>query len=257
MDLRLAKEVAINAVTGAGRIVMDNFGKDKRMSFKGRGDIVTDVDFKSEKFIISLIADNFPDHTILSEEAGLIEKKFEYVWVMDPIDGTINYYHGVEPFCVGLCLVKNDELIISAIYNPARDQLYFAEKGKGTILNGNKIKVSNRSLDKAVIMTHLSSKKDSRDILIPHLEEIFSNGMHMRMFGCGFADMTYIAGGNFDVFFEVKTNPWDILPGALLIQEAGGKVTDIKGEKISIKSTSVLATNGVAHKEMLALLKNV
>jgi myo-inositol-1(or 4)-monophosphatase len=227
------------------------------MSFKGKGDIVTEIDFKSEKFMIDLIEKNFPDHSILSEESGMIDKKSEYVWIMDPIDGTINYYHGVEPFCVGMCLIKNDEPLISAIYNPARDYFYFAEKGKGTTLNGKPVKVSSRSLKDSVIMTNLSSKKEARDRLIPHLEEICSSGFHTRMFGCSFSNITLVAGGKFDVMFSIKTNIWDFFPGVLLIEEAGGRVTDINGNKINIKSTSVLATNGVAHAEMLALLKDI
>jgi len=257
MDIELAKKVAIEAVRGAGELIMENFSKEKTATSKGKGDIVTDVDFISEKFIIDLIEKNFPDHTILSEEAGLIDKKSEYAWIMDPIDGTINYYHGVDPFCVGLCLIKNDDPIISAIFQPARSLFYFAEKGKGATLNGKPIKVSNRGLNDSVIMTHLSSKKETRDRFIPYLEKIFSNGMHMRMFGCGFSDMTRVAGGNFDILFNIKTNIWDIFPGVLLVQEAGGKVTDIKGKKITRMSDSVLATNGVAHEEMLALLKDI
>ena len=257
MNFELAKKTAIKAVKGSGNILMANFYKEKSMSFKGKGDIVTEIDFKSEKFILDLIKKNFPDHAILSEEKGLVEKTSAYIWIVDPIDGTINNYHGAEPFCIGLCLLKNDEPIISAIYNPISDHLYFAEKNKGANMNGNVIKVSDRDLKNSVIMTHLSSKKDSRDRLIPHLEQIYSSGMHMRMLGSGFAAMTYVAGGNFDVFFNIKTNAWDFLPGTLLVQEAGGMVTDINGEKINIKSTSVLATNGVAHGEMLALLKNI
>lgn len=257
MNIDLAKETAINAVKGAGSILMKNFSEKKNITLKGKGDIVTDVDFKSEKFILDLINKNFSDHSILSEEAGLINKNSKYIWVVDPIDGTINYYRGVEPFRIGLCLIKNDELIISAIYDPMRNYLYFAQKDKGATLNGNVIRVSNRDLKNSIIITHLSSTKDSRDRLIPRLEEIFFAGMHMRVFGCGFAGMAYVAGSNFDVFFDVRSNPWDILPGTLLIQEAGGKVTDIKGEKINIKATSVLATNGKVHNEMLALLKDI
>jgi len=257
MNFKIEKEIAINAVRGAGNILMDNFDKEKNMSFKGKGDIVTDIDFKSEKFIINLIKNNFPGHAILSEESGLIDNNSEYVWIMDPIDGTINYYHGVEPFCVALCLLKNGEPIISAIYNPVRGHLYFAEKGKGATLNENVIKVSNRNLDSSVIMTHLSSKKDARDRLIPHLEEIFFKGMHIRMFGGGISAMTYVAAGNFDIFFNIKTNAWDFLPGTLLVQEAGGKVTDIGGGKITMDTTSVLATNGKSHDDMLALLKDI
>lgn len=256
-NISLAKQVAADAVRGAGNILMDCINKEKIVSVKGKGDIGTDIDLKSEKFIIDLIKKNFPDHTILSEEAGLDEKKSEYAWIIDPIDGTLNYFHGVEPFCVGLCVIKNDEPIISAIYNPSRDRFYFAEKGKGATMNGNPISVSKRDLKNSVIMTHISSKKETRDRLLPNMEKIYSSGLHMRMFGSGFSDMTYVAAGNFDVMFQIKTNIWDIFPGVLLIEEAGGRITDIKGKKIGIKSDSVLATNGVSHGEIVSLLKDI
>jgi len=258
MDIKLAKETAIKAIREAGDILMLGLYKEKKVSFKGRGDIVTHVDLESEKFILDLIRKNFPDHSILSEESGFTDKESEYIWVLDPIDGTMNYYHGFDTFCIGLCLLKNDELVISAIYNPVRDQFYFAQKGKGATLNGEIIKVSNMSMENSIIATHLSSKKDKRDRIIYKLEKICSAGMHIRMLGSSLSAITHIASGSLDAFFSVdKTNPWDILPGALFVQEAGGKVTDIKGNKIGINSSSVLATNGKLHEKILSLLKDI
>lgn len=254
MDIELAKKVAIEAVNGAGEILMAHFGKENGKHFKAEREMVTEIDFKSEKFMVDLIKKNFPGQAILSEESGLIEKESEYMWVMDPIDGTMNYYHGVEPFCVALCLLKNGEPMMSAVYNPVRDILYFAEKGKGATLNGQAMKVSKRGLKDSVVITHLSADKEAREWLISRLERIFSSVMQFRMFGSGISALSYIANGNADIFFGIKTHIWDILPGLLLIEEAGGKVTDIKGEKINLKSASVLATNGVAHEEILALL---
>jgi myo-inositol-1(or 4)-monophosphatase len=251
-------KIAIECVMGAGKIVRDNFEKVEHMSFKGRSDIVTQIDLDSEKFIIDKISEHFPGHSIHSEESGLDDHHSEYTWIMDPIDGTINYYHGNGPFRVGLCLLKDKQPIITAIYNPIADRLYFAEKDKGATLNGKRIIVNeNFDIRNSVVMTHLSSKKDARARTILALESIFNHTMHMRMFGSGLAAMSYIASGKFDVYFNVKTNPWDILPGALLIEEAGGLVTDIEGKKITNESTSVLATNGKVHNECLKLLENI
>lgn len=242
----------------AGKLLMDNLHKVKHFSSKGRGDIVTEIDLRSEKLIVEKITRNFPDHSILSEERGFIDKGSKYIWMIDPIDGTINYYHASTPFRVGVCLLKDRKPVISAILNPAKDELYFAEKGQGAKLNGKGIKVSSNPVMKScIVLTHLSSKKEPRAKAIRALENVFSKTMHMRMFGSGLAAMTYVASGRFEIFFNVKTSPWDILPGALLVEEAGGKVTDIEGKKITYDSDSVLATNGKVHMKMLELLKNI
>ena len=170
----------------------------------------------------------------------------------------MNYYHAASPFRVAVCLVENNIPLISAIYNPVRDQLYFAERGKGATLNNRKIKVNNNfELKNSVVMTHISSKKDARVRTIIALDSIFNKTLHMRMFGSGLAAMTYVASGKFDVFFNISTHPWDILPGALIVEEAGGVVTDIQGKKINADSKSVLATNGKVHADMLKLLQDI
>jgi myo-inositol-1(or 4)-monophosphatase len=258
MDIEFAKNLAAETVKKAGKVLMDNFNKVTNASFKGRSDIVTEVDLASEKVILESIKTNFPNHSILSEEHGLINNGEEYIWITDPIDGTINYYYGSSPFRVGLCLLVDKKPVLTAVYNPVKDHLYLAEKDKGATLNGKRIKVnSNFELKNSVVMTHLSSKKEARARTILALENIFAKNMHMRIFGSGLAAMTYIADGKFDVFFNVKTNPWDILPGALLIEEAGGVVTDISGKKVGYDTVSVLATNGNVHDQMLKLLENI
>ncbi len=257
MDINFAQKIAEEAVKAAGRVLMDNFDKPAQVSLKGKSDIVTDIDIKSEKLILEAIKNNFPDHRILSEEAGLIDSKSKYTWILDPIDGTINYYYKSAPFRVGLCLLENGKPIVSAIYNPVKNHLYSAQKSKGAYKNGQKIKVSDRSdLKNSVVMFHLSSKKDARNRTIKILDNIFENSLHMRMFGSSLASMTYVAEGKFDVFFNLQTSSWDILPGALIITEAGGMVTDISGKEVDYNSNSVLATNGKVHDQMLKLLSN-
>ena len=250
----IAKEAALEA----GKLLMQHFEKASSVSFKGKNDIVTEVDIRSNELIRSKIMANFPDHSIHSEETGLEDHHSKYTWIIDPIDGTINYFYGSAPFRVGVCLLEDKQPIVTAIYNPIKEIMYFAKKGKGATANGDPIHVNdNDDLTLSVVMTHLSSKHDARVKTIAALDSIFSKSMHMRMFGCGLAAMTYIATGKFDVFFNARTNPWDILPGALLIEEAGGTVTDIHGGKITHQSASVLATNGKVHEEMLGLLKHV
>lgn len=258
MDTTLAKKIATESVKEAGKILMENLDKVKSISFKAKSDIVTDIDIQSEKIIIEKIKANFPDHSILSEESGFADLHSEYTWIMDPIDGTMNYYHASSPFRVALCLLYKKLPIISAVYNPIKDELCFAEAGKGATLNGKRIIVNeNFDIKNSVVMTHISSKKDARARTILALDSIFKKTLHMRIFGSGLAAMSYVASGKFDVYFNVKTYPWDILPGALLVQEAGGVVTDIEGNKITTESSSVLATNGKVHEQMLQLLKDI
>jgi myo-inositol-1(or 4)-monophosphatase len=258
MDISLAKKISIECVKEAGRLLMDNLEEVKRVTFKAKSDIVTDIDIRSEKIIVDKIQANFPDHSILSEETGLIDQQSEYLWIMDPIDGTMNYYHGIAPFRVALCLTYKQKPIISTIYNPIKDELFFAEDGQGATMNDNKIRVNgNFELKNSVVMLHISSQKDARARTILALDSIFKKTLHMRVLGSGLAAMCYVASGKFDVFFNVRTNPWDILPGSLLVQEAGGIVTDIEGNKLTTESTSVLATNGNVHTQMLELLEDI
>lgn len=256
MDISLAGNIAKEAVKKAGKMLMEHYGHIAEVSFKGKSDIVTNVDKESEKIILGAIKNHFPGHMVLSEEAGLISGEEKYTWVIDPLDGTINYCYGSELFSIGICLLENKKPILSTIYRPIKDDLYFAIKGQGATLNGSRIQVSDRDqLKDSVVMFHLSSKKEHRKRTIDILDNIFKNSLHMRMFGGGLMSMAYIAEGKFNVFFNVKTNPWDILPGTLIIEEAGGKVTDINGKEIDYHSDSVLATNGKVHDEMLKLLK--
>jgi len=258
MDTNQAKKISIECVKEAGKLLMENIDKVKKVSFKAKSDIVTNIDIQSERIIVDKIKTNFPEHSILSEESGFVDQHSEYVWIMDPIDGTMNYYHASAPFRVALCLTYKQKPIISTIYNPIKDELYFAEAGQGATLNDKKIIVNdNFELKNSVVMTHISSKKEARARTILALDSIFKKTLHMRMFGSGLAAMSYVASGKFDVFFNVKTYPWDILPGALLVQEAGGVVTDIEGNKITTESMSVLATNGKVHDQMLQLLKDI
>lgn len=250
--------IAKQAVKEAGRLLMDSFEHVGGMSLKGKSDIVTELDLKSNQLIKDKLALNFPDHSILSEETGLEHHDSKYIWIIDPLDGTINYYYGSTPFRVGICLLEDKQPLLTAIYNPVKDALYFAQRGQGARVNDRTVRVNeNADLTKSIIMTHLSSKHEARTKTIAALDRVFSRAMHMRMFGSGLAALCYIAVGKFDVFFNAKTYAWDILPGALLIQEAGGTVTDIHGGPITAESTSILATNGKVHTEMLELLKDI
>jgi myo-inositol-1(or 4)-monophosphatase len=259
MENELFKKVAISAVKEAGKFLDKHFQQHKDLSFKGRRDMMTDMDTKSEKVILDTIKSQFHDHAVLSEEAGLVgTENATYLWVVDPLDGTMNYYYGMNPYRVGICLLENKKPILNVLYNPTKDELYVAQKGRGAFLNDKKITVSDVSdLKNAVVMFHLSSKKDHRVKTINILEKVFEASMQMRLFGSTLASMSYIATGKFDAYFNISQKPWDILCGALLVQEAGGKVTDIHGGEITYESTSLVATNGKVHEQLLKVLDGI
>src|SRR3989344_4285281 len=261
MDIKLAKTIAEAAAKETGILLNENFYKAKGMSSKNKnkGDIVTDIDLKAEKIILDSIKSHFPDHDILSEEAGDIgNHKSKYLWIVDPIDGTMNYYHGVSPYRIGIALLEDKEPILNVLYNPTKNELYTATKNGGAFLNGEKITVSNRTdLKDCVVMFHLSSKKDPRIRTMNILEKICEEAMQVRMLGSTLASASYIASGRFDIFFSVQQKAWDIFPGSLLIEEAGGKVTDIKGNKITPESTSVVISNGKVHDQIIKLLETI
>jgi myo-inositol-1(or 4)-monophosphatase len=259
MNIDHAKDIAIQAVLQAGDVLKENLNKIKTVTQKSdRRDLVTNVDLEVEKILLSAVQKDFPTHSILSEEAGEIFGESEYEWVIDPIDGTINYTHAHPPFRIGCCLLREGQPILTVMYGPTRDQLFVAVKGKGATLNQHPIHVSqNQDLQNSIFMTHLSSKRFARLRTIASLERVYTHTSHVRMFGSGLASMSYIAEGRYDVFYNVETKPWDILPGKLLIEEAGGKVTEISGQEINLKSTSVLATNGLVHNQMLELLADI
>lgn len=258
MNLRTAKQVGAEAVREAGEMLMKHFERLHKAKFKQKHDIVTKMDVQVEKLLMDRIREEFPDHNILTEESGAHYESSEYTWLVDPIDGTINYFHASPPFRVAMCLVKDKVPILSFIYNPIKEDLYVAEKGKGATKNGKRLRVSNnQSLARTIVMTHISSHINARARTLLALGSIFRKVLHIRVIGCGTAAITYIADAKFDVFFNISTNSWDILPGALLIEEAQGKATDISGGKLTIESTSILATNSKLHNKMLELLKKV
>ncbi len=260
MNNEETREVAVNAVMQAGEVLKRRINEVKRVSQKSsRRDLVSDVDIEVEQILFRAIHSNFPSHSILSEETGWVrEKSATHTWVIDPIDGTMNFVHGHPPFRVGLCLLHEDKPVLSVMYGPTRDHLFVAAKGEGSTLNGNQIHVStNNNLEDSIFMTHLSSKKLPRLRTILSLERVYSHTSHVRMFGSGLASMSYIAEGRYDVFYNIETKVWDILPGYLLRTEAGGQVTDIEGAEITLDSTSVLATNRWVHKQMLELLRDI
>ena len=253
-----AVQVAVEAAHAAGRIQSEHIGNICDISEKGgvRGDVVTEVDLLCEKEIIDRIQKSFPDHTILAEESGGTQGDAKNKWIIDPLDGTLNYSHGFPCYCVSIGLECEGELVVGVIYNPNLDELFVAEKGQGATLNGRPIRVSTiDTLEKSLLVTGFTPKiVGSEDDNLDHFCNLMKACQAVRRPGSAAIDFCYTAMGRFDGFWEAHLNPWDMAAGVLIVREAGGIVTAFDGGSFSIYDNNVLATNGYVHQEMVSIL---
>ena len=219
--------------------------------------LVTEIDRKSEQIIIEKIKLRFPNHDFIGEESGRHEVKSDYRWVIDPLDGTTNFTHGLPIFSVSIGLEHNGEIIVGVVYDPNLDELFTAEKGKGARLNNQRIEVSKTSkLIESLIVTGFPYDiHNNPDNAAEHFRNFLMEAQAVRRLGSAALDLAYVAAGRFDGFWEVKLNPWDMAGGVLLVTEAGGKRTDFRGFPADIYKPQMLATNGLIHEQMLAVLK--
>ena len=250
---------AIEAVTAAGRIQMEFLDSGFKITKKGAIDLVTEADVAVEKMFRALIAERFPDHTILAEEFGQDQdtKGATHCWVFDPIDGTNNYAHGLPIFCSSLALEIDGKGMIGAIYDPTREELFVAERGGGAFLNGAPIHVSDAStLLESMLVTGFPYDVHKR---IPEIVGLFGEfvgtARAVRRLGSAALDLCYVAAGRMDGFWEAQLNPWDTRAGALIVHEAGGRVTGMDGQPWNPASGHILASNGLLHGAMLDILQ--
>ena len=251
----MLKSTLIKA-TRAGAEVLQHFfnGKFLVSSKSNINDLVTEADIASEKAIIAIIKESFPQHFILSEEAGEIKMDSEYKWFIDPIDGTVNFANGIPLCCVSIGLEKAGEMIIGAVYNPIMNEFFFAEKGSGSTLNDLKIQVSDKSeVATACLVTGFPySYLDIPNGPIQVFERLIRQGIPVRRLGSAAIDLCWVAAGRFDGFYEHKLQAWDSAAGSLIVTEAGGKITDYEGNAYSPYTFQVLATNGKIHEELMS-----
>lgn len=247
-------EKTIQIAKEAGSIIRANFGKISTIEYKSdETDLVTNVDKESERKIIELIKKDYPNHSILAEESGVEKKSSEYKWVIDPIDGTTNFAIGLPIFSVSIGVQKNDETIIGVVYDVMRDTIYAAEKGSGSYENGKQIQVnSNSKLTKGVLVTGFAYDKSDKYVdAVKIFGALLNKTRAIRRLGSAAIDFCYVASGVFEGFWEANLSPWDVCAGKLIVEEAGGVVTNFKNESINIYSNQFLATNGKIHSEML------
>jgi len=242
----------------ASKLLIRDFGEVEKLqvSKKGPGDFVTNSDKRTEKIIINELSLARPDYSFLAEESGLSGKNVEFRWIIDPIDGTTNFLHGVPYFAISIGLEKNKEIICGMIFNPITNEMFYAEKGKGAYLNNSRIRVSSRkNIDECVLLTGgpiLSYK--NKEIFFKEYESVSRKVAATRKFGSSALDLAYLASGRCDGVWERNLNYWDIAAGIIIVKEAGGTVTDFKGGDKYIEDRNLLATNSKIDKDLIALL---
>ncbi len=252
--LNFAKQIAQDA----GNILVQYLG-NAAISNKGDIDLVTEADLAAEKLIIDRIRSYYPRHAILAEESGeavaVGDTTSEWRWVIDPLDGTTNYAHGYPCFCVSIGLEQNHKLEFGVVYDPMRNEMFAAERGQGATLNDRRIRVSDvDKLSNAMLVTGFPYNVRERPDFARDFATFTMNAQAVRRDGSAAIDLAYVACGRFDGFWEDGLNPWDMAAGVLLIEEAGGRVTNFDDAPLSIYTKKVVASNGLVHGEILRLL---
>ncbi|MBI4971949.1 MAG: inositol monophosphatase [Candidatus Omnitrophica bacterium] len=246
----------LKAIHAAGDILAKNINATKRISQKGAIDIVTHVDHASEKAIIKIISKNFPDHSILAEESGA-QDGHDYKWVIDPLDGTINFAHSFPMSTVSIAVEHQGKIILGGVLDPFRKELFLGRRGRGATLNGKRIHVSKiAQMEKSLLCTGFPyDQRQHSDFYLKFFKNFLIRSQAVRRCGSAAMDLCNLACGRFDGFWELKLNPWDTAAAFLIVEEAGGTVTDFAGNPYSIYKKEILASNGKLHKEMLGIMK--
>lgn len=253
MDTKRSKEIAVRAAREAGQFIRERVAQRKQIDYKSAFNIVTDVDKGSEAMIIKIIRDAFPDDSILAEESGSLPKQGERRWLIDPLDGTTNFAHSYPFFCVSIALEFDGELMVGAVFNPMTQELFCAEKGNGAYLNDERIHVS--AIDKlSASLLATGFPPDSANAAFNNMEafaNITAQCHGVRRDGSAALDLCFVACGRSEGFWEWKLAPWDMGAGALIVREAGGKVTNLVDGPLDLNIGHILATNGVIHSEVV------
>ena len=252
--------VMVNACRKAAKPLIRDFGEVEKLqvSLKGPGDFVTASDKKVEKILIDELQKARPNYSILSEEVGEINNDESFKWIIDPIDGTANFLHGIPHFAISIGLEHEGEIICGIVYDPIKDEMFVAEKGNGAYLNNKKIRVSSRSQLKDCIIFTGGPKKEAknRDLALKEYNNFSSKVLlPIRKLGSASLDMAYVAAGRCDGFWQRNLNYWDIAAGIILVKESGGFVTDFLGENKYKENKTILVTNSKINNEMIEVLK--
>lgn len=251
-------EFVTDIVRPAGQLIREGYEQAHEIDRKSSEiDLVTEIDRAAEQLLVSAIRERYPDHAILSEEGHGVQQTSDYLWVVDPLDGTVNYAHGFPIFAVSVAIQKRGETILGVVYDPLRDELFAAEKGAGATRNGEPIHVSDTDrLQDALLATGFPyDRATRRDNNVADFSRLITRVQGIRRAGAAALDMAYLAAGRLDGYWEQHLFPWDWAAGALLVSEAGGIITDFDGGPWSLETVKIVVTNGRLHQELLKVLK--
>jgi myo-inositol-1(or 4)-monophosphatase len=250
----MLKQTLIKATNAGAKVLLEYFNTKYKISNKeGINNLVTEADHAAERAIMDAIKEDYPSHYILSEEAGEIKMDSSFKWIIDPIDGTVNFSNGIPICCVSIGLEQDGEMILGAVYNPFINEFFFAQKGFGATLNDHIIRVSDKTeLTKACLVTGFPyTYLDAPNGPLQIFEKFIRKGIPVRRLGSAAIDLCWVAAGRFDGFYEHSLQAWDSAAGFLIVEEAGGKVTDFTGTHYSPYQPHIIATNGKIHDELL------
>jgi myo-inositol-1(or 4)-monophosphatase len=252
-------KVGTEAALEAGRLLMRHFRTKFSIAHKGDINIVTELDVAAEKLIVSRILEAFPTHSVLAEENHPDAARTPFTWIIDPLDGTTNYAHGLPFFCVSVGLEIDGQVEWGVVYNPNLEEVFTVRRGQGAFLNQERIQVSKVSpLGASLLATGFPYDiRTSEQNNLSYFREFALTAQAVRRVGSAALDLCYVGCGRFDGFWELKLNPWDCAAGCLVVQEGGGRVTDFSGQPSSIYGGEFVASNGIIHEEMLAVIQSV
>ncbi len=249
---------ATDIAKDAGRVLEHYYERKVPYEYKAEFDLVTAADRASERLVVEQLRSRFPSHSIVAEEGGGLDKGSEYVWHVDPLDGTTNFAHGFPAFCVSIGLARQGEVIAGVVYDPLRNELFSAEKGSGAYLNNRRIHVSSAgALSESLFATGFASPRRHVDVNVYFFHQVSMLSHGIRRAGSAALDLCSVAAGRLEGFWEFGLKTWDVAAGLLLVTEAGGRYGDMKGGPYDLGGEHLAATNGAVHQELLALFEDI
>ncbi|MBE0481031.1 MAG: inositol monophosphatase [Dehalococcoidia bacterium] len=253
-----AIDVAAAAAVEAGAILMDHFREETRVRFKSRANIVTDVDLRADRRLKSVISAEFPDHSFISEETEPLQGDSSYTWILDPLDGTNNYSFGIPFFCTVIALTRGEEVLAGVVYDPLRDELFAAERDRGTMLNGVPVSVSKKtSVQDSLAGFDLGYVEEQGGKLLGFIHRLWPGFYACRIMGSAALGMAYVACGRIDLYVHAVLYPWELACGRVLVEEAGGKATDWSGRPVGTRNSSIIVSNSSVHAEFMQTLQRL
>jgi myo-inositol-1(or 4)-monophosphatase len=254
------RRVAIDAARAAGALLKTGFRAAHRVAFKGQTiNLVTEMDERAEELIVGRLASAFPDDAILAEERGAARGRSGRRWIVDPLDGTTNYAHGLAVFAVSIALEVDGRIALGVAYDPSADELYVAERGRGATVNDERLAVSTTTkLDESLLATGFPYNiRETEDTNLKEYAAFAVRCRGVRRLGSAVLDLAWVAAGRFDGFWELRLGPWDVAAASLFVEEAGGRVTNLVGATVDVDAPAMVASNGRIHDEMLAVLREI